>query len=793
MTMVRSVDLRALSVTTGLVGTTDLDATLAAQISAGGARVFTTTPIPPYDVGDLWVQGASGDILTCSTAKTGSQSYNAADWKLASKYTDDTLAGQANQAAVTAQESAGTAQTAADNAKSLASTAQTTANLALQNSPELLANGGFETGDATGWFVDSTNQVVDDMASAHSGRYYLNAGSATEISQPISVPLISGHTYRFSGWYRRPSTNSSIIGGIRFQKSSDGNTYNDWQNTDFVKSEQADWTYFSIDGKIPSDGSAKYARYRLAFANTSGVVQHFDDLSFKDITEAAAAQSTADAAQTIATAAQSAASAAQSSANAAQDAANAAQTTADGKNKIVRSTSAPSSTSEYAAGDQWWVCSGSTVTALYLYSGTAWVSQTLTNSVIANLDAGKITTGYVDAARIAANSITADKLLVGGGGDYSPNPTFDPSGPLLGTPHWWIPGNGGHSVKLTGRDNFFPPSTAFPVTKGDTFYITCEAAHTAGTASLSLGLWWTVSPSTATSIRAYSNMQQATDLGQSANYPTWHTYAATISVPTASDAVVTAARGYIQMDVDFPDKETTAQNTWLIGNYHIYKVNDATLIADGAISTNKLVANAVTADKADIGSLTAAIVSSNQFKTPNNRVWINDQGISALNAVHSETFSVDSNTGLLTADSATLTNLNIANNAAGGIITLDSDASEISSSYSNVPNLAFKTSDGHTVLRLNPVEGIWFGAQQGSYGIAKNSMAGNAVAEYTVTFNKPYSILQHVNVAVSDPRLTICARNVSNTGFILSVRNNSNDVNSNYDSTAQWSTEGILL
>ena len=282
-------------------------------------------------------------------------------------------------------------------------------------------------------------------------------------------------------------------------------------------------------------------------------------------------------------------------------------------------------------GAMWYVmdASGNLTGTYILKSGTwveyAWGSSSIadaaiTNAKIANLDAGKITSGYVDAARIAANSITADKLLVGGGGDYSPNPTFDPAGPLLGTPHSWIPGNGGHSVQLTARDNVFPDSTAFPVAKGDTFYITCEAAHLSGTAPLSLGLWWTVRPinatSNATSIQPYDNLTLATDLGWSANNSDWHTYAATISVPTAaSDAVVTAARGYIHMLVDLPGQETSAQNTWLIGNYHIYKVSDGTLIADGSISTNKLVANAVTADKLAANSVTAEKIVAGAIST----------------------------------------------------------------------------------------------------------------------------------------------------------------------------------
>ncbi len=53
-------------------------------------RTFTSTPAPPYDVGDLWTEGSTGDIKRCKTAKAAGGSYSAADWELASKYTDDT-------------------------------------------------------------------------------------------------------------------------------------------------------------------------------------------------------------------------------------------------------------------------------------------------------------------------------------------------------------------------------------------------------------------------------------------------------------------------------------------------------------------------------------------------------------------------------------------------------------------------------------------------------------------------------------------------------------------------------
>lgn len=55
----------------------------------GKAQIFASQPKPPYYVGDLYTEGANGDIYVCQTERlTGN--YTASDWKKASKYTDDT-------------------------------------------------------------------------------------------------------------------------------------------------------------------------------------------------------------------------------------------------------------------------------------------------------------------------------------------------------------------------------------------------------------------------------------------------------------------------------------------------------------------------------------------------------------------------------------------------------------------------------------------------------------------------------------------------------------------------------
>jgi phage minor structural protein len=70
------------------------DASKAQDTADAKRRVFVSQPVPPYDVGDLWTQGISGDLMKCKVARA-SGSYVASDWEKAVKYTDDTRAVQA--------------------------------------------------------------------------------------------------------------------------------------------------------------------------------------------------------------------------------------------------------------------------------------------------------------------------------------------------------------------------------------------------------------------------------------------------------------------------------------------------------------------------------------------------------------------------------------------------------------------------------------------------------------------------------------------------------------------------
>lgn len=94
------------------------DASKAQETADGKMKVFNTQPIPPYQLGDIWVNATypsdgsiyKNEILRCLTAKAKGSSFAIADWTMASKYTDDTVANAAKAAAEKAQKAAEKAQ-----------------------------------------------------------------------------------------------------------------------------------------------------------------------------------------------------------------------------------------------------------------------------------------------------------------------------------------------------------------------------------------------------------------------------------------------------------------------------------------------------------------------------------------------------------------------------------------------------------------------------------------------------------------------------------------------------------
>lgn len=87
------------------------DSSQALKDAKSKRRIFGSQPVPPYDVNDMWVNATypsdgstyKNEILKCSSSKAEGEEFDIADWKLASKYTDDTKAEEAKKAAEKAQ------------------------------------------------------------------------------------------------------------------------------------------------------------------------------------------------------------------------------------------------------------------------------------------------------------------------------------------------------------------------------------------------------------------------------------------------------------------------------------------------------------------------------------------------------------------------------------------------------------------------------------------------------------------------------------------------------------------
>lgn len=98
-----------------------LEAYKAQTTADGKSKNFVNQPTPPYKEGDLWIEGPEGDTWRCKDGvNRTSGSFDASDWELASKYTDDTKANEAKDAADNAKATAEDAKAIAQNTKQFA-------------------------------------------------------------------------------------------------------------------------------------------------------------------------------------------------------------------------------------------------------------------------------------------------------------------------------------------------------------------------------------------------------------------------------------------------------------------------------------------------------------------------------------------------------------------------------------------------------------------------------------------------------------------------------------------------
>lgn len=142
------------------------NASRAQSTADGKVRCFSAQPYPPYEVGDLWVQGGSGDILCCQHDRENG-SYVASDWVRASKYTDDTKAIEAGKTATDyIKDGAGGVQVGPNGSSNVTMTDEGLVFNGIRNLVPLWENADPTSGMAGGTVICSDGRLASYAAIA---------------------------------------------------------------------------------------------------------------------------------------------------------------------------------------------------------------------------------------------------------------------------------------------------------------------------------------------------------------------------------------------------------------------------------------------------------------------------------------------------------------------------------------------------------------------------------------------------------------------------------------------------
>lgn len=229
---------------------------------------------------------------------------------------------------------------------------------------------------------------------------------------------------------------------------------------------------------------------------------------------------------------------------------------------------------------------------------------TAESGIIGSIDAGTITVGEMNGARIKAGTVAASTIAVG---DFSNLATIDAVRDVnVSRPASWSTEKvGDYIFPKASSENYLmfkDRTNTVPFTPGDELRFTFRANNTAGSAmSVTPALW------------VYPNLEDGSTSGLKS------TTGATFSIPSGDGATYT---GTISIPESFDDG--AVYRSWIIGlrptggadlhdlgirDVTVYRMSGATLIQDGAITTEHIRAGAITAESGIIGSIDANVIT----------------------------------------------------------------------------------------------------------------------------------------------------------------------------------------
>lgn len=569
-----------------------------AQDAADGKSTVWYLDTPPagttHKQGDLWFDEANGnEPKTWDTALQ--------DWVSAR---DATIAA-ADAKAESASAVASTAESNALAAQNAAEEAEKNINILMSSADSLVIGGDFEQD------LDFYSGYRTTVADTYSGSWVL--GIPTDQQYNIYFPKVNvrpGAVLRSTMVAREyPSVDTDVVPfvGLRIFHSDSSVTYM-YRNVVEESPVTATWQQYIFDfDELPSSAVAIQPRlytYSVTdtFPGTSTIF--IDRIDMVDMSQhKTALQAAADARAIADQALQDAFDA--------NEAAGLAQQSASGKNYIKYDTVAgPPALNGIAVGDTYYQMSstadaGRTI-GMWRWDGTTWKSHKVDGLTIANVDAGTITAGYLSSSRINANSITADKLLIGNGSNLQlDSEMLDPNvwpGTRLQAKGTGKTGNGSYLIEsgttqrgwyTGGIDN---PIYRVPVVAG---------------AKYRVGSWLLTSAiASPGSIVIYVRVYNSADNTFSFATPTNITSATSISAGTWTklSGIVTVPEGYDRMVIGLYS-QATYTGAARFSDPFIQQAVGNTLIDGGSITADKMVSGTITAESGIIGSIDASKIT----------------------------------------------------------------------------------------------------------------------------------------------------------------------------------------
>ena len=135
----------------------------------------------------------------------------------------------------------------------------------------IITNGGFETGDHTGWNNGANAEIVSN--EHHSGSHSLRLVCRNWASYSQSFSVIPEAKYRIS-WYMK-SSDPGVGLTVKVLLPSDATHIQKWKNG------ETDWELCEIEFTAPKNTT----ELKLLFTEDSDVVRYLDDIVVKQLKE----------------------------------------------------------------------------------------------------------------------------------------------------------------------------------------------------------------------------------------------------------------------------------------------------------------------------------------------------------------------------------------------------------------------------------------------------------------------------------------------------------------------------